>query len=352
MDNNKQEIVFFEKMRSIRKNNDIELKEISDNTKINIKYLELIEKGDFDSLPNIYARLFIRTYADYLNLDSKEVLLEYDKYTNVKPNKLFQKKIKPIEFKEPKREIKTQPKLNFMDQEKKRKENILAEEKNKNLEEPNKEKENPKIQQKKKIKEIYKEPKIDLQKNRKKFDVNQKYFYSPANILKTVSSLLIIIIVYFLIVYLSREQSRNLESNQTNTTHEINTNLVTDNNKLNNDNFNQENFISSTSKKINKNINSPYVFQILTKKKTKLNISHDDNNGERIEDCNIIARKDSILKFVNEGNIYFDLWNSHHVDITINGTISIDEYLKEKNGLVRGEFDPSNKKLYLKFYNY
>ena len=350
MDNKKQEIVFFEKMRSIRKNNDIELKEISDNTKINLRYLELIEKGDFDSLPNIYVRLFIRTYADYLNLDTKEVLLEYDKYTNVKPKKLFQKKIKPIKLKEPKREIKTQTKINF-DEEKAKEEKPKEIDKN-NKEQANSEKSKQELDTKKKIEQIYKEPKIDLQKNRKKFDVNQQYFYSPSNIFKIASSIGLIIIVYILISYLSKEQSKNIELNQNNLENEINTNLVTDNSKLNNDNFNQEKLISSTSKKINKNINSPYLFQILTKKKTKLNISHDNSNGERIEDCNIIAPKDSILKFVNEGNIYFDLWNSNHVDITINGTISIDQYLKEKNGLVRGEFNPSNKKLYLKFYNY
>ena len=70
-----------------------------------------------------------------------------------------------------------------------------------------------------------------------------------------------------------------------------------------------------------------------------------------MEDFNLISPKDSLLKVVGENNIYFELWNSRHVDITINNN-SIDDYLKEVNGLVRGEFNPTTKNLYLKFYNY
>ena len=92
MENDKEDIMFFKKLSSQRTKNDIELQDIANSTKINIKYLEAIEKGDFDSIPNIYVRLFIRSYADYLNLDSKEILLEYDQFTNTKPKRLFSKK--------------------------------------------------------------------------------------------------------------------------------------------------------------------------------------------------------------------------------------------------------------------
>ena len=44
------------------------LPDIADSTKINIKYLEAIESGDFDILPNVYIRLFLRTYAEILQI--------------------------------------------------------------------------------------------------------------------------------------------------------------------------------------------------------------------------------------------------------------------------------------------
>ena len=157
--------------------------------------------------------------------------------------------------------------------------------------------------------------------------------------------------VYLLISYLSKVQSENVKNSGSEFTETVEIEIPeTDNIKLNEDNFKSENFISSTSERLRR-INSPYVFQILTKKKTKLNVSHDNANGERVEDFNLISPKDSLLKVVGENNIYFELWNSHHVDITINNN-SIDDYLKEVNGLVRGEFNPTTKNLYLKFYNY
>ena len=44
-------------------------------------YLESLENGEFDVLPNVYTRLFLRSYCDYLGLDSKEILDEYQIFT-------------------------------------------------------------------------------------------------------------------------------------------------------------------------------------------------------------------------------------------------------------------------------
>ena len=340
MDNKKEDIIFFNKMSLLREKNDVELQEIADITKINIKYLESIEKGDFDSIPNIYVRLFIRSYADFLKLDSKEILSDYDNYTNTKPKSFFGKKQKTtIEKPKEKEENKTRLNLSLRN-------TIQEKNDNRNLEKSitleNKKSINP-------TKEIKQKKSKTTIRN---FDIKQNYFYSPESLLKIIGSFTLIIIVYLLISYLSKQQVSNVQ-NQNNPV--INTELEiiipeTGNIKLNNDNFKSENFVSSTSERLKK-INSPYVFQILTKKKTKLNISHDNGNGERIEDFNLIAPKDSLLKVVGENNIYFELWNSHHVDITINNN-SIDDYLKGTNGLVRGEFNPTTKNLYLKFYKY
>ena len=54
---------FYEELKKIRISKKISLKEISDYTKINNKYLESIENGNFTILPNVYIRLFLRSYC-------------------------------------------------------------------------------------------------------------------------------------------------------------------------------------------------------------------------------------------------------------------------------------------------
>ena len=72
---------FYELLKDRRKTKQVSLKEISEYTKINMGYLESLENGDFDVLPNVYTRLFLRSYCDYLGLDSKEILDEYQIFT-------------------------------------------------------------------------------------------------------------------------------------------------------------------------------------------------------------------------------------------------------------------------------
>jgi len=48
-------------------------------TKLKIQYLQAIEKDDFDALPApIYARNFIRIYANFLGLNGIEISKKYD----------------------------------------------------------------------------------------------------------------------------------------------------------------------------------------------------------------------------------------------------------------------------------
>ena len=84
--------------------------------------------------------------------------------------------------------------------------------------------------------------------------------------------------------------------------------------------------------------------------KTKLYISYDEA-GNRKEECNIIAKKDSLIKLKKTSNIYFDLWNAKHVEIAIENK-SITKYLGKNDFIVRGSFKPTDKLLYLEFYNY
>ena len=72
---------FYQELKNTRNSKKITLKEISEYTKINIKYLEALENGDFNALPNVYTRLFLRSYCDFLSIDYRSVLDEYEIYT-------------------------------------------------------------------------------------------------------------------------------------------------------------------------------------------------------------------------------------------------------------------------------
>ena len=73
--------IFFEELKKTRKSKKISLQELSDYTKINISYLESLETGNFDVLPNVYTRLFLRSYCNYIGVNPKEILNQYEIYT-------------------------------------------------------------------------------------------------------------------------------------------------------------------------------------------------------------------------------------------------------------------------------
>ena len=78
---NEQAIKFYEELKKTRIAKKISLKEISEYTKINNKYLEAIENGDFTILPNVYTRLFLRSYCKYIDVDYNKILDQYEIHT-------------------------------------------------------------------------------------------------------------------------------------------------------------------------------------------------------------------------------------------------------------------------------
>ena len=75
------EETFFLALKNHRESKQISLDEISEYTKINPKYLNAIEEGTFDIIPNVYMRLFIRSYAMYIGADANQTLADYELYT-------------------------------------------------------------------------------------------------------------------------------------------------------------------------------------------------------------------------------------------------------------------------------
>ena len=65
---------FYTELKALRKQQDINLEEIHNRTKINLSYLEAIEEGRFDLLPHTYIRLFIRAYATEIGANPDEIV--------------------------------------------------------------------------------------------------------------------------------------------------------------------------------------------------------------------------------------------------------------------------------------
>jgi len=66
-------------LKNARENRGLTLDEVALETKIQKRYLEDLEKEDFEDMPGkVYERGFLRTYAEALGLDVKEVLELHD----------------------------------------------------------------------------------------------------------------------------------------------------------------------------------------------------------------------------------------------------------------------------------
>jgi cytoskeletal protein RodZ len=65
-------------LATIRRNRGISLKQIAESTKIGVRSLEAIERGEFRKLPGgIYATSYIRQYAQAIDYDEEPILAGY-----------------------------------------------------------------------------------------------------------------------------------------------------------------------------------------------------------------------------------------------------------------------------------
>jgi cytoskeletal protein RodZ len=65
-----------EQLRAQRERKNITLEQAAADTRIREKFLKALEEGDYPSLPGaVYTRGFLRNYAEYLDLDTEELVL-------------------------------------------------------------------------------------------------------------------------------------------------------------------------------------------------------------------------------------------------------------------------------------
>jgi len=70
-------------LATIRRNRGISLEQIAESTKIGVRSLEAIERGEFCKLPGgIYSTSYIRQYARAIDYDEAAILAVYHRQMN------------------------------------------------------------------------------------------------------------------------------------------------------------------------------------------------------------------------------------------------------------------------------
>jgi len=88
----KSEKTLAEILKKARKDKEISLLDAEIGTKIRAKFLEALESGDWQSLPQeVYVRGFVLAYAKFLDLSVKSVLEHYEKEAKVRRGVTFAK---------------------------------------------------------------------------------------------------------------------------------------------------------------------------------------------------------------------------------------------------------------------
>ena len=68
---------FVEELKTAREKAGISLQQVSAKTRIDIKFLKALESGDFNFLPDLYVKAFIKQYSKVVGLDEQEVIYNY-----------------------------------------------------------------------------------------------------------------------------------------------------------------------------------------------------------------------------------------------------------------------------------
>jgi len=81
--------------RQAREKRNITIESVSEQNKIQKRFLRAIEEGSWDIIPGeVYLRGFLRTYANLLDLDAQEILSIYD-YQREEEARLDEGQIEP-----------------------------------------------------------------------------------------------------------------------------------------------------------------------------------------------------------------------------------------------------------------
>lgn len=80
---------FYHGLKQLRVAQGITLEDISAHTRINTRFLEALEQGDFNILPMTYIRLFLRSYCQEIGSDFIEVVKQLEAFMGEPPEEPF-----------------------------------------------------------------------------------------------------------------------------------------------------------------------------------------------------------------------------------------------------------------------
>ena len=101
---------FADELKSARLKKGVSLEEMSAKTRIDIKFLEAIDNGNFGFLPDLYVKAFIKEYAKVIELNEEEIIKRYNDAIAGRPSEKPALDSQPEEktkTKEPSTEIKS-----------------------------------------------------------------------------------------------------------------------------------------------------------------------------------------------------------------------------------------------------
>jgi transcriptional regulator with XRE-family HTH domain len=78
---------FGEELKQARMSKELSLMDISAETRISIKFLESMERGEFHLLPQTYVRAFLREYALMVGFDPREMMERYKSAQQESPSR-------------------------------------------------------------------------------------------------------------------------------------------------------------------------------------------------------------------------------------------------------------------------
>ena len=294
--------LFFEKYKKMRKDQKIDLTDIENRTKINVKYLEALESGNFDQIQKPYLRLFLKAYITEIGADPDVALSELTEFQ-------LQMEGTP-EPDAPKKEIKTEKKES------------LKPTKKPELKKEIKESNNFGVQ--------IEAPAPVVKKDKKQVSI------SP-NLIKGILFIAAWILIIVIIRYITIESETEGQVVQQNNSIDIISNYV-DFEQLRSD------FLEISNQQTALEINPPYIVKIITRNVLGIVSQKDTFN---IESTPMAAGSQSTIYF--DSLLDLVLKHTNGISIMINGE-SIDGIISQPNP-VRLTFNTDPNTLAIKHYS-
>jgi len=88
---------FADELKKSRESKELTIEQVSSKTKIDLKFLEAMELGDFAFLPEIYVKAFVKQYAKALDLDEEEMQKKYTAAKSGSDLSEMEEKIPPVD---------------------------------------------------------------------------------------------------------------------------------------------------------------------------------------------------------------------------------------------------------------